>query len=452
MYRRLSAIMFPILAIALIGTGVWGYQEHQEKNSILIKAENQYQRAFHDLSYYMGQLKQELGKTMAVNSASQDYQKRHLIQVWRTTSQAQSQINQLPLTLLPFTKTEEFLDKIANFSYRTSIRDLKNEPLSDSENKTLLTLYSRSKELSKELESIQTEVFNQNLRWMDVELAIAEQTSGSNAVVDGFKSMDHAVSEYDEVDWGPSVNNIYKKQTVFAQSGKVMSEYEVREKASTLIEDVQPDQWMVTENGKGTDYNSYSLSIVKEDGNVLNMDYTKRGGHLLWYINPREVKQENLTLAQARDRAAEFLKQHQYESLTPVNYDHYDKVTSITFAATEGDIVYYPRKISVRVAMDNGEVVGVQAQNYMNVATKKLLDKPKMTKDEAIKLLNPTFEQTSSNLSYIESELNEEVLCYEFTGKINGGHYRIFMNANTGAEEKIETIEPLEAAFGHERG
>ena len=41
MYRRLSAVMFPIVTLLLIGTVIWGYQVNQEKNSILIKAENQ---------------------------------------------------------------------------------------------------------------------------------------------------------------------------------------------------------------------------------------------------------------------------------------------------------------------------------------------------------------------------------------------------------------------------
>jgi len=453
MYRRLSAVLLPILTIALIGTGVWGYQEHQEKNSILIKAENQYQRAFHDLSYYMGQLKQELGKTMAVNSTSQDYQKRRLIQVWRMTSQAQNQISQLPLTLLPFTKTEEFLDHIANFSYRASIRDLTKEPLSNKENKTLLTLYSRSKELSKELESIQTEVLNQNLRWMDVEVALAsEQNTVDNKIVDGFKIMDKTVSEYDEVEWGPSVQRLYEKRTVQALSGPMMNENKIREKASSFVTEIPPDKWTVTENGKGTEYNSYSVSVEKEDGTTLNMDYSKRGGHLLWYINPRQVKEERLSLMEARDRAEKYLTSNKYGPLTPVNYDHYDNVSSITFADSQGGIVYYPRKVTVRVAMDDGEIIGLQAQDYVYESKKKSLKKPELTMADAAKLLNPSFRKLSSNQSFNENDLNGEGLCYAFSGKINGWHYRIFLNADTGAEEKVETIEPAEASFGQVRG
>ena len=44
-------ILIVVLSLGIIGTGVWGYQEHQEKNAVLIQAENTYQRAFHELTY-----------------------------------------------------------------------------------------------------------------------------------------------------------------------------------------------------------------------------------------------------------------------------------------------------------------------------------------------------------------------------------------------------------------
>ena len=78
MYKRLSAIFFPIATVLLIGALMWGYQENQEKNSILIKAENQYQRAFHNLSFHVDKLHGELGNTLAVHSASTGSQRKGL--------------------------------------------------------------------------------------------------------------------------------------------------------------------------------------------------------------------------------------------------------------------------------------------------------------------------------------------------------------------------------------
>ena len=149
MYKRLSSVMFPIFAVLLIGALVWGYQENQEKNAILIKAENQYQRAFHDLSFHMDKLHSEIGNTLAVNSTSQGMHRKGLMNVWRLTSEAQNEINQLPLTMLPFNETEEFLSRISNFAYQASMRDLTNEPLSEKEVGNLKRLYQNSSEITK---------------------------------------------------------------------------------------------------------------------------------------------------------------------------------------------------------------------------------------------------------------------------------------------------------------
>lgn len=455
MYYRLSAVMFPILAVALIGSGVWGYQEHQEKNAILIKAENQYQRAFHDLSYYMNQLKDELGKTMAVGSGAQDYQKRHLIQVWRMTGNAQSQINQLPLTLLPFHKTGEFLDRISNFAYRTSIRNLDKEPLSASETNTLLTLYERSKELSEELQNIQSSALSGSLRWMDVEMALAsqEQDSGSdNLIIKGFKSVDDKVGGYAEVDWGPSMQSMFDKRTLKSLSGPIVTEQEVRRKAQSFL-GLKPNADInISENGKGTEYQTYSALIPTKDGEI-HMDFSKRGGDILWFMKPRDVGEQKLSIEEAREKADQFIRDHKYGEMVPVNYDQYNNISSITFASMREDIVYYPKKVTVKVALDNGEIIGLQAHDYVYEAEPaQLAWDGKLSEEDAAGYLHPSFRKRTTGKAYIKNDVDQKVLCYEFTGKINGSDYRVFINAESGAEEKVETIKPAEAAFGQERG
>ncbi|MCL6574437.1 MAG: germination protein YpeB, partial [Bacillus sp. (in: Bacteria)] len=178
----IRGIIIGVLTIGVVGTAYWGYQEHQEKNAVLLHAENNYQRAFHDLSYQMDLLHDKIGTTLAMNS-------RHslspsLTEVWRITSEAHSDVGQLPLTLLPFNKTEEFLANIGNFSYRVAVRDLDKEPLSKDEYESLKVLYKRSGDIQNELRNVQQLVLKNNLRWMDVELALASgEESADNTII-----------------------------------------------------------------------------------------------------------------------------------------------------------------------------------------------------------------------------------------------------------------------------
>lgn len=64
----IRGILIAILGIAIVGTSYWGYKEHQEKDAVLLHAENNYQRAFHDLTYQVDQLHDQIGSTLAMNS------------------------------------------------------------------------------------------------------------------------------------------------------------------------------------------------------------------------------------------------------------------------------------------------------------------------------------------------------------------------------------------------
>jgi spore germination protein len=445
MYRRLSAIMFPILLVALIGAGVWGYREHQDKNAILIKAENQYQRAFHDLSYHVNKLHTELGNSLAVNSTSTDYFKKNLINVWRLTSQAQNEINQLPLTLLPFNKTEEFLAKIANFSYQTSVRDLSNNPLNEEEMKSLRTLYDHSGQISKDLRDVQSKVLAKNLRWMDVETALAtENNKLDNTIIDGFQMVDKKVSQYPEINWGPAAEALHKTPNFQALSGPMVSADEIKTKAAQFLGLADGSGLKIVENGNGTEYNSFNVSQIASDQRQVQLDYSKKGGQLIWYMNDREVPSKMLDVRGARDAAMQFLEEHGYSGMFPVNYDEYQNIASLTMAKKEGDVIVYPAKLTVRVALDDGEVIGLQASDYNQENRQRTLPSPKIDLQTARKSLNPNFTVESDALALIKNELNHELLCYQFYGKINGSNYRIFINADNGMEEKIEQIRGQE--------
>ncbi|WP_028561322.1 germination protein YpeB [Paenibacillus pinihumi] len=440
MYQRLSAVLFPVMALLFIGSIYWGYQEHQEKNSILIKAENQYQRAFHELSYNVEQLHNQLGHTLAVNSTSKNYHRKSLVNVWRLTSDAQSKINQLPLTLLPFNKTEDFLARIANFSYRTAVRDLNQEPLSPKEYDTLKTLYAKSEEITKDLQGMQSKVLQNNLRWMDVESALAtEQSTRDNTIIDGFKTVDKKVEGYPEINWGPSVTAMFERRSIKMLSGTPVTEADVRSKAAEFLGVSDSGRIKVAEHGQSTEYASYSATLERKEGNV-QLDYSKKGGQLLRFLDSRNIGKRKVGVARAEQSAKKFLDSHGYPSMTAVSYDNYGDSVNLSFVATQDKVLIYPEKLTVKVGLDNGSVVGMHAEDFAFEHKSRKIGKPKLGEAEAKKVLNPEFKAIKTQQAVIKNEMSKEVLCYEFLGKINGHFYRIYVNADDGVEESIEQL------------
>ncbi|WP_040951216.1 germination protein YpeB [Gorillibacterium massiliense] len=443
MYKRISAVLFPVFLVGFIGLGIWGYQENREKNTILIKAENQYQRSFHDLSFHLDQIQKQLGNITAVNPTSQDYYRKQMINIWRVTNQARNDVTLLPLAMLPLDKTQKLLHNLASFSYQVSVRDLSNKPMSDSEKATLATLYKQSKEMDGEISKVQSSILSKNLRWMDVESALASQKEKTdNVIIDGFKAMNKMVEGYEEVDWGASIMSEQKRRDLSKLPGNWVTAEEIHRKAAEFLDVPGGGQMDVKEHGKGTEYNTYTVNTVNPETNQpIMLYYSKKGGHLLQYYSPRTVTNPVLDLQGAEEAGQDFLAKHHFTDMVPVNYSKYSGTAAITYAHKTGGVILYPESVMLNIALDNGEVTDIKSADYHFGHKDRKLAKPKLTMAQAKKELSPSFKVSSSNEALIENETFQEILCYQFTGKMNGEMYKIFINADNAYEEQVENMQ-----------
>lgn len=440
-------LMIGLLAVAAVGAGYWGYQEHQEKNAILIHAENNYQRAFHDLTYQIDLLHDKIGTTLAMNS--RDSLSPSLADVWRITSEAHNDVGQLPLTLMPFNKTEEFLSKIGEFSYRTAVRDLEKEPLSDKEYQTLEQLYSNAGDIQGELRKVQHLVLKNNLRWMDVELALATQgDQEDNTIIDGFKTVEKQVEGYSETDFGVSVAHMNNEQDESFKNlpGKTITKQEAAALAKKFMKIDDGAKVNVVESGGGADKSFYSVAIKQKDSDI-HLDMTKKGGYPIWILQNRDVKEQAISLNEASIIADKFLQAHKFKDMELFESSQYDNVGVFNFVSKQGDVRVYPDSIKIKVALDNGEIIGFSARDYLLAHKNRTIDSPQLDKKAALTKVNPKVKVMQSRLALIQNDLGKEVLTYEILGTINQDTYRIFINANDGYEEKVEKLKNPEPIF-----
>jgi spore germination protein len=442
-------ILIAVLSVGVAGTALWGYQEHREKNAVLINAENSYQRAFHDLTYQVDLLHDKIGTTLAMNSRQS--LSPTLAEVWRITSEAHSDVGQLPLTLLPFNKTEEFLAKIGDFSYQTAVRDLDKEPLNDEEYATLKSLYGQAAEIQDELRNVQHMAMKNNLRWMDVELALASgKEPADNTIIDGFRTVENTVEGYNEVDLGPAFVNLKVKDNTFNElEGENISKEEAIKKAKNYMDLGKDTEIKVTESGKGSDYVFYSISMEnKKTGQLSNMDITKKGGHPIWFVLSRDVKEQKISLNEASKKATQFLLDNKFKDIELIESTQYDNIGVFTIIKSLDGVRIYPKSVKVKVALDNGQILGFSNDDYLKaVRSDTEIAKPTITLDEARAKINPQVKVMEDRLAVIMNDLGKAVLCYEFMGTLDQDTYRIFINADSGMEEDVEKMKNAEPIY-----
>lgn len=444
-YGATARILFPVALVALVGAGMWGYQEHNEKNSVLIKAENSYQRAFHDLTYHVDKLHDELGKALVVNSRRQ--MTPTLTNVWRLAYAAQSDVGQLPLTLMPFNNTEEMLSRVADFSYRVAVRDLDKEPLTDKEYSTLKSLHKNAEDIQNQLRNVQTKVIDKQLRWMDVETALASDDKKSdNTIIDGFRMIEQKVQEYPDLDWGVGIQSLNEKKQkrIKGIDGSQISKEEAKRIALDFV-GINPSkaQVEVDENGKSQQYSAYSVRITsKELKSPVHLDVTKRGGKVAWLMNERPVGQEKISMEQAEESGRKFLKAHGYGDMVVSEVDSYAGEAVLTFVPEQNGVRIYPDSIAVEVALDTGDVTAFNSTEYLFNHKQRILPKPRISKEEARKKVNPSVKVTSERLALIEGKNDgKEVLTWEITGSFEGNTYMVYINAQNGDEEEVVKMD-----------
>ncbi|WP_077621712.1 germination protein YpeB [Sediminibacillus massiliensis] len=439
-------ILVALLAVGITATGIWGYQEHQEKNAILIQAENTYQRSFHDLSYHMDLLHEKIGTTLAMNTRSQ--LSPQLADIWRLTSEASTDVGQLPLALLPFNKTEEFLSDIGDFSYKAAIRDLDKEPLSENEVKSLQTLYQQSGEIKNELRKVQHVVLDNNLRWMDVQLALStNDQQADNTIVDGFKTVEKTVKGYSEGNFGPTLTGTSKENHKFQNlQGEKISENQARKRARDLFDVGEDVEITVTKTGDGAQIPMYSASYQK-DGKNGYLDISEKGGHPLSLMVNREVKEQKISLNEAMEKAGDYMNKLQLDGMEVFQSSQYDNVGVFNFLFKQDEVRIYPDSVQVKVALDNGDILGISARDFFMNHQERKIEEPGLSVSEAEETVNPNVQIQEHSLAVIENDMTEEVLVYEFLGTLENDTYRIFINANTGEEERVEHLKGTEEVF-----
>ncbi|MFY4775958.1 germination protein YpeB [Metabacillus sp. RGM 3146] len=440
-------ILIGILAVAVIGTSYWGYKEHQEKNAVLIHAENNYQRAFHNLTFQMNHLHDKIGSTLAMNS--RESLSPALAEVWRITSEAHNDVGQLPLTLLPFNKTEEFLANIGDFSYRTAVRDLSKKPLSKEEYSNLQNLYAKSDDIQGELRDVQHKVITKNLRWMDVEMALASgKKQDDNTIIDGFKAVENNVNSYSETDFGPSFTSMKSKNKNFKQlNGEQITKEQAKQQAKKFAQ-VDVTNIKVQKSGKGSVNQFYSVSMYdKKHKTDTYMDITQKGGYPIWLIQNRKVKDAHISLNDASNNAIKFLKKNSFSDMVLDESAQYDNIGVFSYVPTERNVRIYPDTLRVKVALDDGQIIGFSAKDFLTSHKLRNIPKPAITMEQARKKVNPKVEIQESRLAIITNDLGNEVLCYEFFGTIDDDTFRMFINAKNGIEEKIEKLKNAEPIY-----
>ncbi len=188
---------------------------------------------------------------------------------------------------------------------------------------------------------------------------------------------------------------------------------------------------------------TYDFVAQPANNRTATVSVTRHGGYVLSMHDDRQVTTQNLDTQTAVLAAKRFLARQGLYHMRPCYYEVHENVATVTAAALQQETVLQNDIIKVEIALDNGEVVGYDAKAYIMHHHMRQIPESFLSVKEAQTFLNPRFSVSSAVLSFIPSA-DGEVFCYAFCGRYNNQQFLIYINAETGAEEKIQLLPEIE--------
>lgn len=432
-----------VFAAALILTGLFAYNTFTEKKQYQTFLQNNYQRSFRELVTNVENIKLLLEK--AEISASPLQSNALMSQTWMQSYSAAENLGQLPITHVALSKTEKYLNQVGDYSYSLSRINAQNKAAGDKDMEQVSKLRGYAGELLKQLHDMEEDVAQGKIKFGEIRKKgrLTLRRASKDAVEVKFGNMEDKFSDYPTLIYdGPFSDNVIEGKPKGLE-GEDISLEKAKERAKKFIGEDKSGKIVETSSGKGK-IHTFGLEVTPKDkdkGDSISIDITKKGGYVLWMLNPRDIQSKKLTDREAGDKAQKFLENQGFGDLTETYYLKNDNTTTITFVGvTKEGILIYPDLLKVKVALDNGEIVGFDAYPYLMSHRKREIPKPKLTEEEARKKVSQKLKVERVKLAIIPMPGNKEQLCYEFKGKYDQFDYFVYINAETGNEENILRI------------
>lgn len=434
--------IFIIIAIVVVAAVIAGLISVivKDKNEAKIASQNTYNMAFYEVVDYVQNVETYLAKSLI--SSTPEHGAETLTNVWREANLAQAYLSQLPIESQELENTEKFLNQVSDYSYSLSRKNIYNESLTDEDLKNLKDLHTYSVELENTLNQLSEDINSGRIKWGEisnkVKTAFAQQVSTSS--MDGFSNLEENFHQYSGLIYDGAFSDHITNGEKKGLTGDDIDEETAKQKAIDFIgkdnvKDVENLGY--SENATIPEYN-FSVKTNSEDS--INISISKKGGHIVYMNSNRSVNAETISQEEANAKGKEFLNNHGIKDMKETYYLKQDGIVTINYAYVQNDVVVYSDLIKVKVALDNGEVLGIETKGYLNNHTQRDTSKVKITKEQAKKTLNKNLDIMSEGMAIIPTEFQTEILCYEFKGKVDDREFLVYINAENGREEDILII------------
>lgn len=428
MKKMIFVLVYAVAALTIFAIG-----KSAENEQLSIALSGQYASQMTDASEKLEELDTAVKKTLLFNKSDGSEKARE--DIWRLSSDIKKSVASLPLDQSFSTSWLNYLGRLGNYAKEA------NQDSDDEAYHTVMAQASNNlRDLADQWEIATVGMVNGKLSMDDWKNRLDSTDKGHD-----WAGMGTAVKQYTESDFpltASESDSMKKKELRDMADAKVTSD-EAVERFKKLFPTVSNDVIGVETSKPGSPYPFYHIRFAENQA-IGYIDITEKGGHVLSFLSERPFGKESVPFEDIKQKAEKFLKDAGYTDLVYEESRENSAAWHMVYVRVEPDYKakVFSDTIHLKVAKDNGGIVGLNAAEY--IRKEKTKAQP-ITKKDWKTFFHSGVTIAKEELAYVENDRLEQRLAHYLTVTLdeNGeiGTYAVIIDTETSEVIKTEKLQ-----------
>ena len=422
-----------LLAVGFIIMGVFLFTSKQNERALENDLRAQYTNRMTEASEKLTELQKSVQSATVFNDPAA--QAEPLEDIWRLSSEIKSDISSLPLQQDFSSEWLNYLGRLGDYAKLKSQGKVPEEKWL-----TVTTNVSKNlDEFSVEWQNASTQLLAKQQSFSDWQKEVksaepSEQWTKMSDTVKGYSESDFPLTASESDD--------QKKKDLQAIKDKTVNEKQVVNQMKEMFPTLKNAKVVVSSSKSGAAYPFYHVSF-NEGIRTGYTDYTKKGGHLLSMLIERPIGENRISQEQMKEKATNAVKKYGFEDVELVESRENHLVWHVVFVRLdpENKARIYADAIQLKVAKDDGEILGVNTMEYIQ---KESLPEQKIVPVTWNEYFTDQVSIQSEVLAYTENDQLQQRLCFELMvlkeTKDQSHTFRILVDTETHEVLKSEMM------------
>lgn len=435
MRKKTAVLLISFLSAASVTLGILAFTGLRRAQSLeyLVRAHSEH--AFEELVTSLSELSDSLEKSVYITDPA--LQSALCTQVYGRSVVAQMAMGMLPYESWELEQTAGFVSRVGDYACVLSRSVGAEGGYSEEELNNLLSLSDTATGLAQNLRDLRLQLSNGTVQ-MDSEFLPNTMEPGTEEAVSLSSSIADVENEFPELPSliydGPFSDGIRRDDPALLQGLEEVSEEKARESAAWALS-------MAPEKLKGDGESAGDIPCwrftANLSGGVYTVQVTKQGGYVLSVLCARPVGSGSYSVEDGLAIGEKYLAHMGFENMRSSYHILQNGILTVNYESVQEEILCYPDLVKIGIALDTGSIMSYDALGFISAHRQRQMPRVTLTAEKARSGISDRLSVDSENLAVIPTEGGEEKLCYEFV--CSGGEHRciLYINAVSGAQERI---------------